>query len=330
MSDALQFLLHLDQEAIRATGGLRWGPATEVLVLVSAWWVKGPLLVGAGWCSDLRCRRVFPLAAAAATVAFFVASGLNQALKDLVGRSRPPEAMGFEALVGVPTSPSFPSGHAMSAFAVAGALALVAPRLRWPVLALAAVIGFSRVYLGVHFWIDVLAGAALGLAIGIGVAWLVRRSTGGRVSELRWDLRTARLIRARREPGRAAQRDRELPDLPPGHRAQDHVEREVRAEGHARHGDGGQVWQQHDAQARRHRAGGHHERGRDDQMTGGERGNVAPAAVVTALDLGAERLFGPRPVDGKLEDLEDEVGEDAGEQHHDHRAGAELQAARAQ
>jgi membrane-associated phospholipid phosphatase len=97
-------------------------------------------------------------------------------LKAIVDRSRPPEAIGFEALVGVPGSPSFPSGHAMSAFAVAGAIALVAPRLRVPVLTLAAAIAFSRVYLGVHFWLDVLVGSALGLAIGVGCAAALRRS----------------------------------------------------------------------------------------------------------------------------------------------------------
>jgi undecaprenyl-diphosphatase len=176
MSDALQFLLHLDHQAIRATAGLRWEPATAVFALMSAWWVKGPLLVGVGWCSDLRRRRVFPLTAAAATASFFVASWLNYALKALVDRSRPPQAMGFEALVGVPSSPSFPSGHAMSAFAVAGAIAVLSPRLRWPVLAVAAAIAFSRVYLGVHFWIDVLAGAALGLAVGVAAACAARRS----------------------------------------------------------------------------------------------------------------------------------------------------------
>lgn len=176
MSDALQLLLNLDQDAIRATRELRWEPATALLVLASAWWVKGPLLVATGVCADLRCRRRFPLAGLAALVSFCLASWLNAALKALVDRSRPPEAMGLEALVGVPGSPSFPSGHAMSAFAVAGALALLAPRLRWPVLTLAAVIGFSRVYLGVHFWIDVLAGAALGLAVGLSVAWALRRS----------------------------------------------------------------------------------------------------------------------------------------------------------
>ena len=174
MTDALQFLMHLDQVAIRATAELRWEPATVVLAFVSAWWVKGPLLIGLGWGSDLRRRRIVPLVAGAATASFFLASGLIYVLKALVDRSRPPEAIGFDALVGVPASPSFPSGHAMTAFAVAGAVALLAPRLRWPVLALAAVIAFSRVYLGVHFWIDVLAGAVLGLAVGLCVAWPLR------------------------------------------------------------------------------------------------------------------------------------------------------------
>jgi membrane-associated phospholipid phosphatase len=180
MGDALQFLLSLDEDAIRATSALRWEPATAILTLLSAWWVKGPLMVAAGWCADLRCKRAFPLVALAASVSFFVASGLNALLKHVVDRHRPPESMGLDALVALPASPSFPSGHAMSAFAVAAAIAVLAPRTRWLVFGVAAVIGFSRVYLGVHYWIDVLAGAALGLAIGVGVAVLARRGFAAR------------------------------------------------------------------------------------------------------------------------------------------------------
>jgi membrane-associated phospholipid phosphatase len=174
MGDVLDLLVNLDHEAIRATGDLRWGPATAALVLVSAWWVKGPFVVALGCCADVANRRRYPLVALAATIAFFVASGLNALMKAAVDRNRPPEAIGLDALVGVPASPSFPSGHAMSAWATAGAVAVLAPRLRWPVLALAAAIAFSRVYLGVHFWLDVLAGAALGLAIGVVAAALLR------------------------------------------------------------------------------------------------------------------------------------------------------------
>jgi len=170
MSDALQLLVGLDQDAIRATGALHWGPATAFLVLASAWWVKGPLLVAAGLCADLRSRRVIPLVALAATASFAIASALNFLIKGLVDRSRPPESIGFDALVGVPGSPSFPSGHSMTAFAVAATIAALVPRARLPLLGVAAVIAFSRVYLGVHFWLDVLVGAALGAAIGLAVA----------------------------------------------------------------------------------------------------------------------------------------------------------------
>jgi membrane-associated phospholipid phosphatase len=179
MSHALQLLIDLDRDAVRATGELRWAPATVVLAFVSAWWIKGPLLVAAAFCADLRNRRLLPLAALAATASFALASGLNAVVKDLVDRSRPPAAMGWDALVGVPGSPSFPSGHAMSAFATATAVAVLAPRLRAPVLALATVIAFSRVYLGVHFWLDILVGAALGAAIGVAVATALRRAAGG-------------------------------------------------------------------------------------------------------------------------------------------------------
>ena len=176
MGNALQLLVGLDHDAVRATSELRWSPATAVLAFLSTWWVKGPLLVATAWCADLRNRRLFPLVALAATASFALASWLNALIKALVGRSRPPQEMGLDAIGALPGSPSFPSGHAMSAFAVAAAIALLAPRLRWPVLALAALIGFSRVYLGVHFWLDVLAGAALGIAIGALIAVAVRRA----------------------------------------------------------------------------------------------------------------------------------------------------------
>ena len=79
------------------------------------------------------------------------------------------------ALSAAPDTPSFPSGHATTAFAAAAVVGALYPRLRIPVYGLAALVGLSRVYLGVHYTLDVLAGAALGIALGLGVVWAIRR-----------------------------------------------------------------------------------------------------------------------------------------------------------
>ena len=67
-------------------------------------------------------------------------------------------------------------------FACATVLALAVPRLRVPLYALAVLISFSRVYVGVHFPLDVIAGAVLGVAIAIALRTLeaaLRRSAPG-------------------------------------------------------------------------------------------------------------------------------------------------------
>jgi undecaprenyl-diphosphatase len=86
----------------------------------------------------------------------------TDAIKAVFPRARPH----VHTLVSEPHSHSFPSGHAASSFACAYVLAAFAPRLRVPLYVLAALIAFSRCYVGVHFPLDVLAGAALGLLIG--------------------------------------------------------------------------------------------------------------------------------------------------------------------
>ncbi|MEZ5293978.1 MAG: phosphatase PAP2 family protein [Vicinamibacterales bacterium] len=88
-------------------------------------------------------------------------------VKPLVHRDRPNVAglVAARTVEAVPsTDPSFPSGHA--ATAVAGALAgtTLLPALRVPLWALATAMAYSRVYVGVHYPSDVLAGALLGAA----------------------------------------------------------------------------------------------------------------------------------------------------------------------
>jgi membrane-associated phospholipid phosphatase len=88
---------------------------------------------------------------------------LNTAVK-LVVRRRRPEVPGLPPLAGTPTELSFPSAHATSSFAAARAYSGLLPAP--PLYALAVALAWSRLYLGVHYPSDSLAGVCLGLAIG--------------------------------------------------------------------------------------------------------------------------------------------------------------------
>jgi undecaprenyl-diphosphatase len=180
LSTLVQQLAHLDRLALEAGTDLRWEPLTVLFVFASTWWVKWPLLIVLGACGDARCRRRrLPLAALSGLFAVATAATLTSLLKDLVDRARPALAdPTLEALVATPGSPSFPSGHAATAFAAAVAVGAFYPRLRWPLLALAGLVGLSRIYLGVHYWIDVLAGAVLGTLLALAVVWTTRRVQG--------------------------------------------------------------------------------------------------------------------------------------------------------
>jgi undecaprenyl-diphosphatase len=110
-----------------------------------------------------------------------VSAGLANALlvltKGRVRRSRPcerrrPAAFDVDPLTWFPSDRfSFPSGHALNAFAMGSVIALAFPLLALPVLVLAASVAASRVVLGLHWLSDVLAGALAGALIGTSV-WL--------------------------------------------------------------------------------------------------------------------------------------------------------------
>ena len=75
----------------------------------------------------------------------------------------------------LPTSTSFPSGHACWAWCAVPILWEWDRRAGYGALAIALVMGFSRIYVSAHWFTDVLAGALLGLGIGFGVLWLTQR-----------------------------------------------------------------------------------------------------------------------------------------------------------
>jgi membrane-associated phospholipid phosphatase len=94
-----------------------------------------------------------------------IAIGLNYGIKLLVRRPRP-VLEGLPPLGGAPSSLSFPSAHATSSFAVATAMVRVDPAMAGA-FAVALALALGRPYLGMHYPSDVLAGALLGIVLGL-------------------------------------------------------------------------------------------------------------------------------------------------------------------
>jgi undecaprenyl-diphosphatase len=113
---------------------------------------------------------VFALTLIAVALADWSAMGL----KALIDRPRPPLRYAEpKTLVAVPHDASFPSGHAATSFAAATMLAFAFPRLAPFLYLLAAAVAFSRVYVGVHYPLDVIGGAALGVLVAIALRRLL-------------------------------------------------------------------------------------------------------------------------------------------------------------
>ena len=77
-------------------------------------------------------------------------------------------------IVGCGGAFSMPSNHAVNPGAAVGFLVVLYPSLGWVLWPVMVLIGLSRVYLGAHYVTDVLVGWAMGLALGAGVAFLVK------------------------------------------------------------------------------------------------------------------------------------------------------------
>jgi membrane-associated phospholipid phosphatase len=94
-----------------------------------------------------------------------IAIALNYVIKLVVKRPRP-VLEGLPPLGGAPSSLSFPSAHATSSFAVATAMTRV-DALGALAFVLAIALSLGRPYLGMHYPSDVLAGAVLGIGLGL-------------------------------------------------------------------------------------------------------------------------------------------------------------------
>jgi membrane-associated phospholipid phosphatase len=162
-------------DAVNGLPGWLYGP---MLLFQYLGVVAMPLVVAVGALAWRRWRL-----AGALVLVVPLKLALERVAKLLVERERPGTTVPDAILRGVPSAGlSFTSGHAIITFAIAGLLALVLPR-RWGILAfvLATCNAVARVYLGAHNPLDVVGGAAIGLAIAAGLDLVldVARDRGG-------------------------------------------------------------------------------------------------------------------------------------------------------
>ncbi len=154
------------------------------------WFIPVAVLGVAGllWKGGLRAR----LFVAILLTTLALGDGLViNTLKDAVGRLRPfhdiPEA---RLLVGRGGSGSFPSSHTSTWCAITLLAGIYYPRTRWILVPFAALMGFSRVYLGAHYPSDVLAGAVLGAGYAAAGLWTFHwlwQTAGRRWFPLWWE-----------------------------------------------------------------------------------------------------------------------------------------------
>lgn len=116
-----------------------------------------------------------------ALASFGIADWTGGQLKDIFMRPRPCQTFDEVVLLVKCTGLSMPSNHAANSFAFALPFVIMSRgRLRWLFLAFAALVAYSRVYVGVHYPGDITVGAVLGSTIGFGISFAYLRFKGDR------------------------------------------------------------------------------------------------------------------------------------------------------
>ena len=155
----------------------RWRPPRWIRV-----WMLAASRAGDGWlwwCCGLAVLASNDVARyeaiLAAAVAVLVGTVIFKVLKRAVGRKRPCASQPHcWATLLPPDQFSFPSGHSITAFAVAISLGAFYPPALPVLMFCASSVAVSRVVLGMHFLSDVIAGSALGAALGYAAAVILR------------------------------------------------------------------------------------------------------------------------------------------------------------
>jgi undecaprenyl-diphosphatase len=165
-----------DDAVERAVDGIRGPELDAVFYALSAAGDHSKLWHSLAWLRGVATGR--PDEARRMSTALGIESFVtNVVVKTVVGRVRPDRPESDAPLpygMRVPMTSSFPSGHATAAFTAAVFLSDDDPALAPLWFGLAAAVAFSRVYVRMHHASDAVAGAGIGLALGVGLRRILR------------------------------------------------------------------------------------------------------------------------------------------------------------
>lgn len=169
--------LHFDLSVFQWVQTIHGGFLDKLMVIITSLGENGIIFIVVALA--LLCTKKYRKAGIAIIAALLVMEiGNNLILKTIFARPRPfnldptvyswwHEVYKFPDLVSRPTSYSFPSGHTSSAFAAGIALLWYDRKFGIPLTLFAAVMGFSRIYVEVHYCTDVLFGALVGVVYAL-------------------------------------------------------------------------------------------------------------------------------------------------------------------
>ena len=170
----LNWLLTLDTVIFHFINETLANPVTDVIMpIVTNDWILRILfalivitLLAAGG------KRFFWVVLFAILVVVLSDQSSSALLKPLIGRARPCQIMDVHLLVNCGSGKAFPSSHAANLFAQALFFGLLFRRYRWYFVVFAGIVGISRIFVGVHYPLDVLGGLILGGIEGGLMAWI--------------------------------------------------------------------------------------------------------------------------------------------------------------
>ncbi len=179
----LEWLVQLDRTVFLFVNTTLANPATDWImpVVTNDNFLRGIYVLSLLAILAVGRKRVIWMVLFSAVTVALTDQSSSALLKPLFGRLRPCQVMPVHLLVRCGAGFSFPSSHAANLFGQALFVGLLYKKYLPYLAAFAFLIGASRIFVGVHYPLDMLGGMALGTAEGAAMVWLYRRlmPTGG-------------------------------------------------------------------------------------------------------------------------------------------------------